>query len=280
MGDTPTITPFVGVLGWPLEHTLSPAIHSAGFRALGLGWAYLSWPVPPEHLGRAVAGLEALGAAGANVTIPHKERVVGMLDGVSGDAEAIGAVNTIQRVGDKLIGHNTDVTGFAEFLAGDTGCEVSGRSTLVMGAGGAARAVVWALMRLGASSITVAARDVERAREVGELVEGSVEESRAIGWDEADATAPRADIVVNATPLGDGVLTGVVWRKDQVVVDLLYSPAETALIAAARSKGADAWGGLGMLVRQAAASMTIWTGQAAPLEVMSAAAIHAVGDRR
>jgi shikimate dehydrogenase len=280
VAEPSSVTPFVGVLGWPLAHTLSPAIHTAGFRALGLGWAYLSWPVAPESLRAAVQGLVALGAAGANVTIPHKQTVVPMLDGVSGDADAIGAVNTIQRVGDKLVGHNTDVDGFAEFLAGDTGCEVAGRSALVMGAGGAARAVAWALVRLGATSITIAARDESRAREVEELVEGAVDGSRSIRWDEAEGVAPRTDIVVNATPLVGDVLKGVAWRESQVVVDLLYTPPETPLIAAARAGGADAWGGLGMLVRQAAASMTIWTGQVAPLEVMSAAAIHAVGDRR
>src|SRR3712207_5801878 len=108
---------FVGVLGWPLDHTLSPPIHAAAFRHLGMDWIYLAWPVPPEDLAAAVGGLRALGALGANVTMPHKETVIEHLDEISGDARAVGAVNTIQRIGDRLIGHNTDVDGFREFLS-------------------------------------------------------------------------------------------------------------------------------------------------------------------
>src|SRR5687768_12321490 len=103
---------FVGILGWPLEHTLSPAIHSAAFRQAQLDWVYLAWPVEPEDLGDAINGLRALGALGANVTMPHKESVMDHLDELSGDARSVGAVNTIQRIGSRLVGHNTDVDGF------------------------------------------------------------------------------------------------------------------------------------------------------------------------
>ena len=147
---------FAGVLGWPLTRTLSPAIHMAAFRRLGFDWAYLSFPVPPDLLPQAVGGLRALGAVGANVTIPHKETVIAHLDQLSGDAAAIGAVNTIQRLGDRLIGHNTDVDGFREFIAGDAGINVSGSRALVLGAGGAARAVVKALDDLDAAEIVIA----------------------------------------------------------------------------------------------------------------------------
>lgn len=269
---------FAGVLGWPLTRTLSPAIHTAAFRRLGFDWAYLSFPVPPDLLPQAVGGLRALGAVGANVTIPHKETVIAHLDQLSGDAAAIGAVNTIQRLGDRLIGHNTDVDGFREFIAGDAGINVSGSRALVLGAGGAARAVVKALDDLDAAEIVIAARSSERGTALTQLVGRA--RATVADWDQAGPLASEAVIVVNATPLGgegEDPIPDAVWHPGQVVVDLVYSPPTTPLVEAARAAGADAWGGLGMLVRQAAASFQIWTGQDPPLETMSAAAVHAIG---
>ena len=265
---------FLGVMGWPLETTLSPAIHTAAFRRTGLDWVYLAWRVPPERLGDAVAGLRALGGLGANVTIPHKEAVITHLDEISGDARGVGAVNTIQRVGDRLIGHNTDVDGFREFVAGDAGVDVEGRNVVVLGSGGAARAVVAALEQLRAARITVVARHVGRGANVVRLVaSGSAE---VVGWDSVAEPFGDADVVVNATPLSDPI-PGSNWREGQVAIDLVYTPPVTDFMQGARSQGALAWGGLGMLVRQAAASFRIWTGQDPPLGVMSAAALHAIG---
>ncbi|MGH2750406.1 MAG: shikimate dehydrogenase [Actinomycetota bacterium] len=272
---------FVGVLGWPLEPTLSPLIHNVAFRQLGLDWIYLRWPVAPPDLPDAIRGMRALGAAGANVTMPHKETIVEHLDDLGGDAKAIGAVNTVQRSGDRLIGHNTDVVGFGEFLAGDAGFDPKGRSALVLGAGGAARAVVKALADLGAGEVTVAARRDEAGREVATLAaENSVEAARHIAWGRAAETVAGVDLVVNATSIGmrgETLLSDAVFSSQQCVVDLVYSPPTTPFIEHARSRGASAWGGLGMLVRQAAVSFTIWTGQPAPLEAMSAAAIRGIG---
>jgi shikimate dehydrogenase len=271
---------FAGVLGWPLAFTLSPAIHNAAFRASGVDWVYLPFPVPPENLAPAITGLRTLGAMGANVTMPHKEAVLDHLDDLSGDARAIGAVNTIQRIGDRLIGHNTDVDGFGEFLSGDAGLDVQGRSVTVIGAGGSARAVVRALDDLGAGSITIAARDERKSRSLATLT------SRATftlaDMDDLPAACGGADVIVNATPLGMGgedSAPGVVFRRDQAVVDLVYWPPQTPLLDRARGSGAQAWGGLGMLVRQAAASFAIWTGQDPPLETMSAVALHALRAR-
>lgn len=271
---------FVGILGWPLDHTLSPVIHNVGFRRVALDWTYLSWPVEPELLGDAVRGLRALGARGANVTMPHKETVVEHLDELSGDARHVGAVNTIQRIGDRLVGHNTDVDGFAEFLAGDAGFDAKGKQALVLGSGGAARAVVRALDGLGVGDVTVAARNTERAEALAAIARRAP--VRVVEWPAAVASAAEAGVVVNATPLGaagEDPLPGAIFRPGQCVVDLLYAPPSTRLVDAARAAGAQAWGGLGMLVRQAAASFTIWTGQAAPIEAMSAAAIHAINAR-
>ena len=272
---------FVGILGWPLEHTLSPPIHAAAFRQTGLDWVYRTWPVEPEVLGDAVAGLRALGALGANVTMPHKEKVLDHLDELSGDARTVGAVNTIQRMGSRLIGHNTDVDGFRFFLERDAGIDASGMKVLVLGAGGAARAVVRALDSLGALEIGVAARDMERGAKLVEL--GSSARVSAVTWEAAGSAATDHDMVVNATPVGTGSgdpLPAVEWRAGQVVIDLVYDPPATALVERARAGGAHAWGGIGMLVHQAAASFGIWTGQDPPLETMSAAALHAIGGLR
>ena len=270
---------FVGVLGWPLEHTLSPVIHAAAFRRTGLDWVYLAWPVPPEALGDAVAGLRALGARGANVTMPHKESIIPFLDGVSGDADAVGAVNTVQEIGGELIGHNTDVDGLREFLAGDVGFNGEGRSGLVLGAGGAARATVKALHDLGIEVIDVYARDEGRAEELRSISD----RVRVHPWRDLE-TPSSADLVVNATPLGmgggDSPLDPAWFHAGQVVVDLVYDPPHTPLVQAAKAGGADAWGGVGMLVHQGAAAFRIWTGQDPPLEAMSAAAIHALGRSR
>lgn len=271
-------THYTGVLGWPLDVTLSPTIHNAAFRAVALEWVYLPLRVHPDDLGAAVAGLRALGAVGANVTMPHKEAVVGLLDEVSGGARAIGAVNAIARVGDRLVGHNTDVDGFRDFLANDAGVDVAGRRALILGAGGAARAVARALDELGALHVTIASRRPERARKVASIVGGG--RAGAVAWAEAPGRAAAVDLIVNATPLGargEDALPGAAAQRGQVVVDLLYHPPSTPLVERSRRRGAEAWGGLGMLVRQAAASFQIWTGQDAPIETMSAAAVRAIG---
>ncbi|CAN5639710.1 shikimate dehydrogenase [soil metagenome] len=265
---------FAGVLGWPLTHTLSPAIHNASFAALGLDAVYLPFPVPPGDLFAAVAGLRALGALGANITMPHKQSVAGMLDELADEVVATGAVNTVQRVGNRLVGHNTDVRGFRDFLVLDAGVDVRGVRALVLGAGGAARAVVAALDETGAAEIVVCARHAIPAGDVAGVARSARASSSE--WARAAELAATADVVVNATPIGMGErgdpLPEVTFTPSQVVVDLVSEPLETTLVRRARSGGARAWGGLGMLVRQGAASFRIWTGLDAPLETMMAAA--------
>lgn len=262
-----------GVLGWPLEHSLSPAIHNSAFRSVGLDWSYFPWPVHPDALGEAVGGLRALGAAGANVTMPHKEAVIEHLDELEGDAGATQAVNTVHNLNGRLVGHNTDVGGFRDLLIEDIGFKAAGTAALVLGSGGAARAVVKALADDGADVVVVARRTemAEKLREVADL--------EVVGWDVAAPRLGDADLIVNATPLGmqgEIPLEDAAFRSGQTVVDLVYNPPVTPLITKARAAGADAWGGLGMLVHQAAAAFRIWTGQEPPLDVMSAAALHAL----
>ena len=272
---------FAGVLGWPLTHTLSPVIHNAAFREAGLDWVYLAFPVPPENLGAAIAGLRVLGCMGANVTMPHKRAVVAHLDEISGDATAIDAVNTIEPVAGKLAGRNTDVDGFRSFLESEVGFDATGRDAVVLGAGGAARAVVRALDAMDVATIRIVARDQGKARGTAAVVRSSTTEVMSFSDASLTDAIRDADVVVNATPVGmDGradPLPEATFTGDHVVVDLIYEPPSTPLVERARASGADAWGGLGMLVRQAAMSFQIWTGLDPPIETMSAAAIHAIG---
>lgn len=267
---------FAGVLGWPLEHTLSPAIQNAAARATGLDLVYLAFPTPPESLSDAVAGLRALGAVGANVTMPHKETIVPLLDSLSSDAAVISAVNTVVSGPSGLEGHNTDVGGLEAFLTEDAGFSATGAEVLVIGGGGAARAALRAAENMGAAHVLVAARDEDKAAGIASLAEIA----EPTPWDQAALRVLEADLVVNATPVGmagEDLLPEASFRSGQTVVDLIYSPPSTPFLEQARRAGADAWGGLGMLIHQAALSFSLWTGVEPPLEAMSAAAIHALG---
>jgi shikimate dehydrogenase len=276
----------VGIIGWPVEHSLSPAIHNAAFAASELDWIYVPLPVPPRALPEALAGLAALGFRGANVTMPHKtetSQLLGDLGGeLSEDARLLRAVNTIVVADGELAGHNTDVPGFGRFLRRDTGFDPAGATALIYGAGGAARACALALVRGGVERLTVAARDEARAAPLTSIVEGFGVPVSVVRPGDVDGMT--ADLVVNATPvggpgaapshaalprLGAGVL----------VMDLLYDPPTTELQRRAREAGATAVGGLGHLLEQAALSFELWTGTPAPLEVMSAAALAILADR-
>ncbi len=272
------MTRFAGVLGWPLRSTLSPVIQNVAFRSADIDCRYLAFPTPPDALEDAVRGLLSLGALGANVTMPHKEAIVPFLDELAEDAAAVGAVNTVEFSGGRAIGHNTDIGGFKDFLVEDAGVDTNGRRCLVLGAGGAARAVIRALESCGVESITVCARRPDQAEALAGLMDGKG--VRVGSMEEAPGMVVDMDLIINATPLGtDGeeALPGAIFSQAHAIVDLIYSPPTTPLITNGRSAGAETWGGLGMLVRQAARSFQIWTGHHAPIEMMSAAAIRAIG---
>ncbi len=261
----------VGVIGDPVTHSLSPTLHNAAFAACGLDWVYVAFPVVRGRGGAAVAAARDLGLAGLNVTMPHKADVAAACDQLTPDAAALASVNTVViRPDGTALGATTDGEGFLAALAGD-GIEVAGRRVLVLGAGGAARAVVLALGRAGAD-ITVAARRLEMARAAAALAPGAL----AVGLPDAVGSAAAADVVVNATPLGMGgehpPLDAGRLGSGHTVIDLIYHPAETPLLAAARAAGARTQNGLPMLVHQAALSFRLWTGVEAPVDVMWAAA--------
>ncbi len=267
-----------GVIGWPVDHSLSPVIHNAAFAALGLQWVYVPLPVPPGRLTEALEGLSALGFVGANVTMPHKTACAEAIPELIEDAQRLRAVNTIVVTTSGLSGHNTDASGFDRFLRSDAGFDPAGRSALVLGAGGAARACALALARAGLASLTVAVRDPSRATELIASLDGFEVETSVVPFDRAEQTAP--DLVVNATPVGarGEVLVVPELGPEVTVVDLLYRPRTTPLQVAAREAGAPTFGGLGLLLHQAALSFELWTGQPAPLGVMSAAALAALAE--
>jgi shikimate dehydrogenase len=277
MGRAPLdgATRTVGVIGWPVEHSLSPAIHNAAFAALQLPWVYVPLPVPPGRVAAALEGLPALGFAGANVTMPHKTEVAERIEHLSDGARRLRAVNTVVVRADGPEGHNTDAPGFDRFLRRDAGFDPAGRSALVFGAGGAARACALALAQGGLARLIVAARDPARV-DIAPTLEGLETEVRLVPF--ARAGDVPVELVVNATPLGSlgESLPLPALGPEVVVVDLLYRPATTPLLTAARAAGASAYTGLGLLLEQAALSFELWTGQVAPLEVMSAAALGAL----
>ena len=280
MGERPGIggtTRLAGVIGWPVEHSLSPVIHNAAFAALGMDWAYVALPVAPGAAAGAVAGLRALGFAGANVTMPHKEAVAAAVDELSDDAARLRAVNTIVVTAVGTAGHNTDAPGFERFLERDAGFAAAGRTALFFGAGGAARACALALARAGLTRLVVALRVPARADALRAALAGDFDtEVLAVPFEEASASP--ADLIVNATPLGahDEALPLPPVGPATTAVDLLYRPALTPLQVTVRAAGGTAFGGLGLLLHQAALSFELWTGRPAPLEVMSAAALAAM----
>ena len=269
-------TRVAAVLGWPVAHSLSPVIHNAAFAALEMDWTYVALPVEPGAVPAAVAGLQALGFAGANVTMPHKEAVAEVMDELTEDAARLRAVNTIEVAGGRLIGHNTDAPGFARFLEDDAGFDPAGKTAVLFGAGGAARACALAGARAGLTRIAVALREPARAAPLADALDGFETEVEAIAF--GHAAGASADLVINATPLGahgEGLPLPKLGA-DALFVDLLYRPAMTPAQQAAKAAGAQAVGGLGLLLHQAALAFELWTGRPAPLEVMSAAAVAAL----
>jgi shikimate dehydrogenase len=267
----------VGIIGWPVQESLSPVIHNAAFAALGMDWAYVPLPVAPGDLEAALSGLPAMGFAGANVTMPHKTDTARVVHDLSEDAERLRAVNTLVVGPGGLTGHNTDAPGFDRFLRRDAGFDPEGSSALIFGAGGAARACALALTRDGLRDLTVAARDPTRAEALRAMI-GLSSEVRVVSFEEG--TTVGADLVVNATPLGAAgeTVPHPPLRPGMLVVDLLYRPSVTPLQAAAKAAGASAFGGLGLLLHQAALSFELWTGLEPPLSVMSAAALAEMAD--
>jgi shikimate dehydrogenase len=290
LGKPSATTSVAGIIGDPVRHSISPAIHNAAYGALGLDWVYVAFEVPAGAGGAAVDAMRALGLAGLSVTMPHKGAVVERLDSLTPTARRLGVANTITRRrapdgSDVLEGDSTDGRGFLDALRSEDGIEPAGKRCLLLGAGGAARSVALALSEAGAGSVAVTGRRPEAVKACADLA-GSAGEAIPPGAGALEAAARAADLIVNASPVGmrpgDGIpfdLEPSWLRPRQSVIDLIYLPATTPLLAAARDRGAFTSNGLGMLINQAARQIEVWTGRPAPLEVMSAAALAALSHR-
>ena len=265
----------VGVIGDPIAHSLSPLLHNAAFDALGLDWVSVAYPVRAGATAAALTGMRALGIAGLSVTMPHKEPAFAAVDDTTEVARRLGAVNCVSWRHGSLVGDSTDGEGFLAALRRATGFDPGGKRCLVIGAGGAARAVTLALAEAGAAEVVVVNRTPAPAERAAAL-------AGEVGRVGSGADLDGADLVVQATPLGmtraEGSARGELpvdpsaLHAGQVVADLVYHPRQTPFLQAAEARGALTVGGLGMLVHQAALALERWTGRVAPVEAMWAAA--------
>lgn len=283
-------TKIAGIFGDPIGHTLSPLMHNAAFESVGLDIVFLPFHVRSDERGalkKAVESVRALNMVGVNVTIPHKEKVIKHLDWVDDDAALMGAVNTIVNRDGRLLGYNTDGAGFLESLGLDTGLFPEGKRAVIIGAGGAARSIAYALLKNGAVSVVIANRTVKRAD--GLAVELSARFKKpsieAVALSDVallSTYASKADLVVNTTSLGmmgkgEPEVPLLSFKRGAVVSDIVYRPLETAFLKKAAQAGLKCHTGLGMLVHQGAIAFELWTGVKAPVEVMRVAAMKGLG---
>lgn len=275
----------VGAFGDPIAENPTGVMQEAGFQELGLNWRYLLIEVHRGDLEDAIKGLRAFNMQGINLTIPHKVEVLKYLDEVSEDAKLMGAVNTVRREGDKLIGENTDGKGFLRSLREDARLDPAGKQIVVLGAGGAARAVTVELALAGAAHITVVNRTAERGQTLVTLLnEKTPVAADFVLWDSAYALSPDTDVLVNATSIG---LYPNVDQKPNIaydtiaahmtVCDVIPNPPHTPFLKEAEARGARTLDGLGMLVYQGAIAFKMWTGSDGPVEVMRQALAQAFG---
>ena len=266
------------LLGHPVKQSLSPAFQQAAFDHVGLPVRYEVMDVPPKELAAAVAALRAdADVIGANVTIPHKETIGSLLDSVTEECASIGAINTITRAGSRLVGRNTDVAGLRGSLDALLDGRRMPRAALILGAGGAARAAVAALVGAAVGQISITNRHLRRAEQVVAAAQKSLPHLaiRAVPWHESILVeeAARVGIVIQATSVGldpndAPALPAAAFREGQYVIDVVYAPGGTALVRSARAAGAEATDGLEMLLLQGAASFELWTGRPAPISIM------------
>lgn len=269
-------TRLAALLGSPVEHSQSPLIHNTAFQQLQLPYTYLAFDVPPEHLKEGVEGLKALKAIGFNLTMPHKEAVIPLLDELSQEAAIIGAVNTVKVEGDRLIGHNTDGKGFLMSLQ-DAGFTAVGKKAVIAGSGGAARSVALALAQENVSRLVLLNRSLHRAEEIAHMLREATPDVKVtvaeLNQENMKTALKDASLLVNSTPLGMDenstesiVPDRSILKPELLVYDLLYHPPRTHLMKQAEAQGCTTLNGLSMLLWQAALAFEIWTGVPMPVE--------------
>jgi len=289
MMDISGRTKVCAIIGYPVDHSLSPTIHNASFRHLGLDYVYVAFNVQPEELEGAILGVKSLGIYGLNVTMPHKISVIQYLDKLDDDARRVGSVNTILNLNGKLIGYTTDGIGALNALK-YSGVDPSGKKIVILGAGGASRSISFTLAKW-AYEIVILNRTLERAISLVNDIKralGAETNIRASQFNDENLRAEieNADILINATSIGmkpketETPVKREFLRRDLVVFDIVYDPPETRLLREAKAIGAKTIDGLSMLIHQGAASFEIWTGLKAPIEVMRKAALKKIKEGR
>lgn len=282
-------TQAIGIIGYPVEHSLSPLMHNAAFAHCGLDFNYTPFAVEPQQLGQAMAGLKALNLRGFNVTIPHKEQVLSYLDLVSDEARQIGAVNTVVRQEHGLVGYNTDGIGFVESMRQLAQIDPAGLRVVMLGAGGAARAVAVALAKAGIAELKILNRTVDKAQALARDVQ-RITGTPTCGeiWQEENLrqALSGADVIINTSPVGmyphhqtPSVVPAAYLQPHQLVCDLIYNPLETTLLQEARLAGCQVLPGWGMLLYQGAVAFKLWTGVEAPVEIMQKVLLDELHER-
>lgn len=269
-------TQLFGLLGFPVEHTASPIMHNAAFMFLNINAVYLPFPVEPDNLKKAVSGLRALGILGVNVTIPHKQKIIPYLDSLAKEAKIIQAVNTIEIIDGKLIGHNTDGIGFIRALKKEANFYFKDKTVFLAGAGGAGYAIATQCVLEGASQIGIYEKNIKRANNLVELlshINGECE-LHVLRNEDVGEYLGYSDIAINATPLGmkpndPSTFDVRLLNKNAIVYDVVYNVPQTTLIKNALQLGIKAYGGLSMLLYQGVEAFEIWTKQPAPIDVMA-----------
>ena len=265
----------LGVIGWPIAHSLSPVLQNAALEEAGLDYAYIALPVPPERLQDAVKGIRAMGFRGVNVTIPHKSEIIPLLDEVDEDARMIGAVNTVVNDDGFLRGYNTDAAGFMGALKSE-GYVPEGKRVCLLGAGGAARAVLWALAKEKTAKVSIGVRNPAKAESLVTFFRDHVP-VEIFSWEDAafSEELSEADLLVHTTPLGmhpkvDGMppVNLSALKASALVYDIVYTPAKTRLLKEAEALGHGILNGEGMLAGQGAAAFRLWTGAEADVGLM------------
>jgi shikimate dehydrogenase len=274
-------TKVCGVIGDPIEHTLSPTIHNAAFNHLGLNFVFLAFHVKAADLKNAIQGMRGLGIHGLNVTMPHKNKVVIYLDELDEAVKFLGSANTILNKSGKLSGFNTDGLGALKALR-ENGVKLSKKKVLLLGSGGAAKAIAYSLAK-EVGELVVLNRATEKAQELAERLTKTLGKKVVGGSLSLDTVAenlPVSDVLINATSVGmnpdadQSIVAPQLLRSDLTVMDIVYSPVETKLAKDAKAAGANLVSGVEMLIYQGAASFELWTGHAAPVEVMRKAALN------
>lgn len=269
----PAIQEIVAVFGQPVAGNPTQYMMEKAFAQVGLDWRYLTLEVAPENLGDAIRGMRAMGFRGCNLTIPHKVEVIQYLDRTSEAATLMGAVNCVNRVGDELVGENTDGKGFVQSLK--ELCDPAGKNVVILGAGGAARAIAVEVALAGAAAMTIVNRNETRGQELAALINDKVKvPTKFVRWEGDYKVPPEAEVIINATSigLGDGAarvpLAVDTLESDMIVADVIFNPPETRLLRDAKARGCQTLDGLGMLVNQAVIGFHVWTGKDADADVM------------